>query len=58
MKKGKPPQRVNPKTGKLERRELHHKVPRREGGSHDPDNLLDAWPEEHERIDPYRHTGE
>ena len=31
MKQGKAPQRINGKTGKLESKELHHKIPRRKG---------------------------
>lgn len=36
-------------------KELHHIKPRREGGSDDPDNLLEVWPWEHDAIDPFRH---
>ena len=36
-------------------KELHHVVPQREGGSHDPSNLEEVWPWEHDAIDPYRH---
>ncbi|MEW5876417.1 MAG: RHS repeat-associated core domain-containing protein, partial [Candidatus Zixiibacteriota bacterium] len=57
MEKGDPPQRMNPETGKTESKVLHHKKPRREGGTHDAGNLQDVWPDEHEAIDPYRHTG-
>lgn len=35
--------------------ELHHKVPQRDGGSHDADNLQEVWPWEHDAIDPFRH---
>ena len=51
----------NRKTGELEVRteskELHHKTPRRDGGTNDDHNLQEVWPSEHEAIDPYRHTG-
>jgi RHS repeat-associated protein len=36
-------------------KELHHKTQCREGGSHDPENLQEVWPWEHEAIDPFRH---
>lgn len=35
--------------------ELHHIVPQRDGGSHDPSNLQPLWPWEHAEVDPYRH---
>ena len=35
-------------------KELHHIEPQRDGGSHDPDNLMQVWPWEHAEIDPYR----
>ena len=35
--------------------ELHHIMPQREGGTHDPDNLQEVWPWEHDAIDPYRY---
>jgi hypothetical protein len=36
-------------------KELHHKVPQSQGGTHHPSNLQEVWPWEHEAIDPYRH---
>ena len=56
MRKGKAPQRFNNKTGKYESRELHHKIPRRCGGSNSKRNLKQVWPEEHASIDRYRHV--
>lgn len=57
MKKGLAPQRVNPETGLLESKELHHIDPRRNGGANTYDNLQQVWPDEHAAIDSYRHTG-
>lgn len=62
---GKPPQREaivrNRKTGEIETRieskELHHRDPRRNGGPNTNENLQEVWPNEHELIDPHRHTG-
>ncbi len=51
MRDGKPP--LHPELGVP--KELHHLVPQRDGGSHKPSNLLEVWPWEHDRIDPYRH---
>jgi hypothetical protein len=51
MRRGKPP--LDDETGVP--MELHHKVPRREGGGHTPDNLQEVWPWQHEKVDPYRH---
>lgn len=51
MRRGKPP--LDPETGAC--KELHHKKPQREGGTHDDDNLEEVWPWEHEAVDPYRH---
>ena len=52
---------MNRKTGEIETRveskELHHKDPRRNGGSNDSSNLQEVWPNQHEAIDPHRHTG-
>ena len=49
------------KTGTIERRteskELHHKEGRTGGDPHRKENLLEAWPTEHELIDAFRHTG-
>ena len=54
MRKGKAPQRINGKTGKLESKELHHKIPRRKGGSDAKQNLKEVWPDEHSEIDNFR----
>jgi hypothetical protein len=51
MRKGKPP--LHDEIGVP--KELHHNIPRRDGGSNAPDNLQEVWPWEHEQIDPYRH---
>ncbi|MDH0865432.1 RHS repeat-associated core domain-containing protein [Mitsuaria sp. GD03876] len=51
MKEGKPP--LHEEFGVP--KELHHKVPQREGGSHQPSNLQEVWPWEHAKIDPFRH---
>lgn len=56
MKQGKAPQRYNRNTGKWESKELHHKKPRRKGGSNAKRNLKEVWPDEHAQIDPYRHV--
>lgn len=36
-------------------KELHHIIPVREGGSHEPENLLEVWPWQHAEIDQYRY---
>jgi hypothetical protein len=54
MRKGLAPQRINPKTGKIESMELHHTPPMRDGGLFD---FKKVWPDEHEIIDSFRHTG-
>jgi hypothetical protein len=51
MKQGKPP--LHDKLGVP--KELHHKVPQREGGGHAPDNLEEVWPWDHEQVDQFRH---
>jgi diadenosine tetraphosphate (Ap4A) HIT family hydrolase len=52
MQKGLAPQRINPKTGKLESMELHHHItPQREGGLFD---FINVWPEQHRLLDPFR----
>ena len=38
-------------------KELHHRIAKRDGGTHDFDNLMEVWPDEHALIDPHRHTG-
>jgi RHS repeat-associated protein len=49
------------KTGQVreitQTKELHHRVAKRDGGTHDFDNLMEVWPDEHALIDPHRHTG-
>ena len=52
MKQGKAPQRY--RNGKLESKELHHKIPRRKGGSDAKQNLKEVWPDEHSEIDNFR----
>ena len=54
LKRGLAPQRVNPLTGKLESKELHHTPAQRDGGLFD---VREVWPDEHAAIDPFRHTG-
>ncbi len=54
MKKGLAPQRINPTTGEIESRELHHIPPQREGGLFD---FIKVWPDEHAELDRYRHIG-
>ncbi len=54
MRQGLAPQRVNPFTGLLESKELHHTPPRREGGLFD---VVPVWPDDHAAIDPLRRTG-
>ena len=53
MKKGRAPQVEF--DGKFYPMELHHKIPRRDGGSNSFDNLLPLTPWDHDKIDPYRH---
>ena len=49
------------KTGQVreitQTKELHHRVAKRDGGTHDFANLMEVWPDEHALIDPHRHTG-
>ena len=54
MKKGLAPQRINPRTGKVESMELHHTPAMRDGGLF---RFKKVWPDEHAAIDPFRHTG-
>lgn len=52
MKKGLPPQRINPETGLVESMELHHHiVPQRDGGLYE---VIPVWPDEHRLIDIFR----
>ncbi|MGE5195860.1 MAG: hypothetical protein ACM3JI_00850, partial [Anaerolineae bacterium] len=54
MEKGLAPQQVNPRTGQLENKELHHNPPQREGGLFD---FIEVWPSEHAQLDEFRHLG-
>ena len=54
MSKGKPPQ-VTYIDGKVYSMELHHKIPRRDGGSNAYSNLLPVTPWGHAEIDPFRY---
>jgi hypothetical protein len=54
MKRALPPQRKNPKTGRMESMEMSHEpIPRRDQG---PD-MVPRWPNEHADLDPYRRLG-
>jgi len=55
MSKGKAPQQIDPKTGKMESMELHHEQAVRDGGTHTRENLEKVWPNEHADVDPHRH---
>lgn len=48
------PQQINERTGILESKELHHNPAQRHGGMYD---IVPVWPDEHENLDKYRHTG-
>jgi filamentous hemagglutinin len=51
MKKGKPPERINPRTGERESMERSHEpVPKRDGGK----QTQPRWPDEHGAVDPCR----
>jgi hypothetical protein len=50
MKKGLAPQQKNPKTGKMESQQLHHKKKQSEGGTHTRDNLEQVWPDVHKEL--------
>ena len=54
MRQGLAPQRINPQSGLLESKELHHTPSQRSGGLFD---VQPVWPEEHAVVDPFRHTG-
>jgi hypothetical protein len=51
MERGLAPQQINPNTGKLESKELHHNPPQREGGLF---KFSEVWPDEHRVIDKNR----
>jgi len=55
MENGLAPQRVNVKTGQLEKMELHHDPAQRDGGLFD---FIEVWPEEHAQLDPKRFIGD
>jgi len=55
MKQGKPPLVKYPENGKFYPMELHHKKPRRDGGSNAFDNLEPLSPWDHDAKDPFRH---
>jgi hypothetical protein len=44
MRRGRAPQQINPRTGKLESKHLHHDPPQREGGLFD---IEPFWPDQH-----------
>jgi len=54
MRRGLASQRLNPITGRLESKELHHFPPQRDGGLFDFEAV---WPDDRALIDAYRHTG-
>jgi hypothetical protein len=54
MRQGLALQRLNPRTGKIESMELHHRPPRREGGLFDVEAV---WPGGRAAIDPFRKRG-
>ena len=54
MEKGLAPQQLNPLTGNLESKELHHIPPQREGGLFD---FIEVWPNEHANLDDFRYLG-
>ncbi|MBS0651034.1 MAG: hypothetical protein JSR93_07730, partial [Verrucomicrobia bacterium] len=55
MENGLAPQRLNVKTGQLEKMELHHDPAQRDGGLFD---FIEVWPEEHAQLDPKRFIGD
>ncbi len=54
MEKGLAPQRFNEPTGSWEKLELHHAPAQREGGLFD---FIEVWPDEHAKLDRFRHLG-
>jgi len=54
MENGLAPQKFNTKTGQFESMELHHMPAQKDGGLFD---FIELWPEEHAKLDPYRHIG-
>lgn len=56
MQKGNAPKDYNPRTKKMESRELHHVVAQQHGGGHTPLNLREMTPDQHGAVDPFRHT--
>jgi hypothetical protein len=55
MQRGLAPQQLNPRTGRLESMELHHRPPQRAGGLFDVEKV---WPSRHAEIDPFRQPGD
>ncbi|MDA8235192.1 MAG: hypothetical protein M0Z31_10405 [Clostridia bacterium] len=54
MRKGLAPQRYNPDKGGMESMELSHEpVPARDGGR----DFVPRWPQDHAKVDPFRHPG-
>lgn len=56
MRKGNAPMDYNSRTGKWERRELHHVEAQRHGGDNSPLNLRELTPDWHAEVDPFRHV--
>ncbi|MBK7144306.1 MAG: RHS repeat-associated core domain-containing protein [Xanthomonadales bacterium] len=54
MRRGGAPADYNPRTGKLEERELHHVVGQQYDGADSPVNLRELTPDWHAEVDPYR----
>ena len=54
MRRGSAPKDYNPRTGQWESRELHHHIPQRNNGPHNPINLREVTPDQHRTIDSYR----
>jgi hypothetical protein len=54
MRRGRAPQRINPRTGKIESMELHHCPSQCDGGLF---NFQPLWPDEHAAIDSHRYVG-
>mgnify|MGYP002078841803 CR=1 FL=1 len=51
MRRGRAPQKYNPRTGKVESMELSHEpIPKRLGGK----DTVPRWPDDHAKVDPRR----
>jgi hypothetical protein len=48
-------QDYNPRTKKMESRELHHVEAQRNNGRSSPINIRELTPDWHAEVDPYRH---